>query len=82
MTYIRPKIKLLSPELLQAIIDDAFLILKRSGVMVENAEARKLLLDAGAKLESGRVKIDSNLIEKCLKTVPSSIQLYDRDENL
>ncbi len=82
MSHIRPKIKLLSPELVQAIIDDAFVILERSGVMVENAEAQRLLLDAGAKLKAGRVRIHSALIERCLKTVPSSIQLYDREGEL
>ncbi len=78
MTSIRPRVELLSRDLVQGIIDDAHTILARSGVMVENAEAQKLLLGSGAKKEDGRTKISSELIKKCLKTVPSSIQLYDR----
>ena len=78
MPAVRPRVELLSRDLVRGIIDDAFTILARSGVMVENAEAQKLLLDAGAKREGGRIKISGGLIEKCLKTVPSSIELYDR----
>jgi trimethylamine--corrinoid protein Co-methyltransferase len=78
VTAIRPRVEVLSQDLIQSILDDAFVILARSGVMVENMEAQKLLLEAGAKIENGRVKISGELIEKCLKTVPSSIQLYDR----
>jgi trimethylamine--corrinoid protein Co-methyltransferase len=64
--------------LIRSILDDAFAILAQSGVMVENAEAKELLLNAGAKEKNGRITISRELIEKCLKTVPSSIQLYDR----
>ncbi|MBM3324348.1 MAG: hypothetical protein FJY66_01635, partial [Calditrichaeota bacterium] len=78
MTVFRPRIELLSHDLIQSILDDAFTILARSGVMVENSQAQELLLEAGAKREGGRIKIRGELIEKCLKTVPSSIQFYDR----
>lgn len=82
MSYTRPRIKLLSSELVQSIIENAYEILSRSGVMVENAEALELLTSSGATIKNGRVQIGADLIDKCLKTVPASIQLYDRDGEL
>jgi len=79
---LRPRIELLSPDLVRAIVSDAILILERSGVAVENADARELLLASGARADGGRIKIHADLIEKSLKTVPARIQLYDRNGEL
>ncbi|MCX7975075.1 MAG: trimethylamine methyltransferase family protein [Candidatus Aminicenantes bacterium] len=77
---IRPKINLLSPELVTKIIDEAILLLEKVGVMVENEEARSLLALAGAKVnkDNQRVYFPDFLVEESLKKVPKVIYLYDR----
>jgi len=54
-------------------------VLERTGVQINTEEGRKILVDAGCTLEGENVvKIPSRLVEKALKTAPSSITLYDR----
>jgi trimethylamine--corrinoid protein Co-methyltransferase len=60
------------------IVAEAMEILEKVGVFVENNEATELLAGAGAKVEGGRVRIPSNIVEKALETAPSRILLYDR----
>lgn len=77
---IRPKLKFLSNELIQKILDEAFEILEKQGVFVENREALKLLNDAGMKVDEStqRVHITAQLIKDSLLSTPSVIKLYDR----
>ncbi|MCK4353448.1 trimethylamine methyltransferase family protein [candidate division WOR-3 bacterium] len=78
----RPRLKILSDKLLIDIIDEAFYILERVGVKIENKEALNLLKETGAKIKNQRVYISENLARKCLKTTPSSIKIYDRNSKL
>ena len=48
---MQPKIELLSQELIDRILDEAFQLLVDPGVKVNSAEARKLLLAAGAQVD-------------------------------
>ncbi|MEW5900730.1 MAG: trimethylamine methyltransferase family protein [Acidobacteriota bacterium] len=77
---IRPTLQLLSKELILKIIDEAFSLLERYGVFVENSEARKLLREAGMKVEESaqRVFLTSRLIEDSLASTPPVIKMYDR----
>jgi trimethylamine--corrinoid protein Co-methyltransferase len=75
---IRPQIALLSKEMIEKVIDEAIEILERIGVYIANEEAKRLLSDGGCRIEK-RVHIPRNLVETGLKTVPSSIHLYDRE---
>jgi trimethylamine--corrinoid protein Co-methyltransferase len=77
---LRPKLELLSPALMDQILEEAFLILERNGVFFENAKARALFREAGQKVDddSQRVRLSRGLIERSLATTPSSITLYDR----
>jgi trimethylamine--corrinoid protein Co-methyltransferase len=79
---IRPKIELLSEELIDKILDEAYYILKKKGVFVENDEALQLLYSAGSEINSSKkiAKIPHHLIEKALSTAPSEIILYDSNE--
>jgi len=76
----RPKLELLHRELVERIVDEAFTLLERHGVMVENAEALSLLADAGARVDraSQRVWPGCKLVEECLASTPATIALYDR----
>lgn len=79
-------LELLDQNLLQQIVDEAFEVLEKAGVFMENKEGDKLLEDAGMRVlrrdEKGAVfSIKRNLVEECLKTTPSSVKLYDREGN-
>jgi trimethylamine--corrinoid protein Co-methyltransferase len=78
---LRPKLELLSPELVQKICDEAYSLLENQGVFVENKEALDLFREAGMKVDesSQRVRITTNLIDKSLSSTPSSLKMYDRD---
>jgi len=77
---MRPKIKLLSDNLVEKILDEALTILEEIGVMVENREGIKLLEDSGARIDkaSQRAFIPRNLVEESLKLAPSEIKVFDR----
>jgi len=77
------KLNILSEEQIKEIAQDAYRAIKEVGVLVQNEEAENLLLSYGAKiLNSNRISIPEEMIEKALSTVPSSIKLYDRDKKL
>lgn len=79
-----PNLSLLDEEMVDTIIDRALDILEQTGVYVENAEGKKLLTDAGMKVEERHGKdmvlIDRGLVEDSLETAPSSISIYGRDD--
>jgi len=55
-------------------------ILERTGVSVQNKEARSLLLDGGARPGKGDVvHIPSWMVKKALSTAPEKVVLHDRD---
>jgi trimethylamine--corrinoid protein Co-methyltransferase len=77
---IRPKLEFLSKELIRKILDEAYEILEKQGVFIENQEALRLLKEAGMKVDEAtqRVHIISRLIEDSRSSTPSIIKLYDR----
>lgn len=77
---IRPKLELLKKELIEKIIEEAYTILEKQGVYVENNEALELFKEAGIRVddETQRVFITSQLVEDSLSSTPSVIKLYDR----
>lgn len=77
------KLNVLSKEQIKEIVQDAYRALKEIGILVQNKEAEELLLSNSAKMmNSNRISIPEEMIEKALSTIPSSIKLYDRDRNL
>ena len=78
---IRPTIKVLEKELIKKVVDEAMEILEEIGFIVENKEAEQLLKKNGLTVDTKtkRAKIPLDITKKALKTVPSSITLYDRD---
>ncbi|MBW2123154.1 MAG: trimethylamine methyltransferase family protein, partial [Deltaproteobacteria bacterium] len=75
---IRPKVAVLSKEMIERVIDEACEILERVGVSVINAEARRLLGEGGCRI-GDRVRIPRKLIEECVEMTPSAIRVFDRD---
>jgi trimethylamine--corrinoid protein Co-methyltransferase len=78
---MQPRINLLSDELVDQIIAEAFELLMNPGVRVHNAEALKLLADAGASVdfETQIAYIPETIVRRALETRPSEFHLYNLD---
>jgi len=74
----RPKLEVLSRPLLDRIVSEAVEVLEKTGVLVENDEAVRLLADAGCPCRGRIVSFKPGLVERSLKTVPRAIDMYDR----
>ncbi len=80
---MQPKLSLLDKDLNSRIIEEAFQLLIKPGIKVQNAEARSLLAQAGAQVDEETlvVKIPGQIVHKALETVPHEFFLYDYDGN-
>jgi trimethylamine---corrinoid protein Co-methyltransferase len=78
---MQPKLELLTPDLVERILDEAFQILLEPGIKVQSSVARELLIEAGAAVdgESGITRIPRGLAQKALASAPKEFSLYDRD---
>jgi trimethylamine--corrinoid protein Co-methyltransferase len=74
----RPKLDMLSESFIDQIVSEALDVLGKTGVLVENDEALRLLADAGCECKGQTVSFNENLVEESLKTTPHSIKVYDR----
>ncbi|KPJ58672.1 MAG: hypothetical protein AMJ46_13795 [Latescibacteria bacterium DG_63] len=79
-----PAVKFLSKDNITRIVKDAKHLLSDTGVFVENEEALRLLLEAGAKFDAckSRIRIPEELIESSLASCPRRVQLFDRQGEL
>jgi trimethylamine--corrinoid protein Co-methyltransferase len=77
---MQPKLKLLNPNLVERILDEAFQLLVEPGVNILNGEARELLTNAGAQTaaDSKVLQIPEKLIWESLENVPKDFYLYDQ----
>jgi trimethylamine--corrinoid protein Co-methyltransferase len=80
---MQPQLRILSPELVPQIIDEAFQLLVNPGIKVQLKEARALLADAGARVEEARevVHIPEDVARKPLESVPREFFLFDKKGN-
>jgi trimethylamine--corrinoid protein Co-methyltransferase len=78
---MQPKLELISPELIDRILDEAFQLLLTPGIKVQSDEARALLASAGAQIADGIAHIPEKLVRDALQTVPHTFYLHDRDGN-
>ena len=78
----RPKLDMLSGPFIDRIVSEAVDVLGKTGVLVENEEAIRLLKDAGCECKGQTVFFKDHLIEESLKTTPRSIEVYDRSGGL
>ena len=75
---MRPTLRLLSPELLARILDEAFQLLARLGVRVGSSEVIDLLRSHHVEVKDGVAYIHEPLVRDCLSTVPTEFDLYNR----
>jgi trimethylamine--corrinoid protein Co-methyltransferase len=80
---MQPGYKLLTEDLVQRILDEAMQLMVSPGIKVQSAEARRLLAEAGARVEEDEevAHIPEKLARACLQTAPSEFSLYDRSGN-
>jgi trimethylamine--corrinoid protein Co-methyltransferase len=78
---MRPKLHLLSDELVKQIIDEGFALLMDPGIQVHNDEALSLLADAGAEVDmEGKIaRIPERIARQALESRPSEFYLYNLD---
>jgi len=74
---MRPRLQLLSPELISRILREAFELLMNPGIRVGSAVV-ELLQSAGVKVYGGVARIPESLAQKCLASVPRDFYLYNR----
>jgi trimethylamine--corrinoid protein Co-methyltransferase len=80
---MRPTITVLEKSLIEQIVDQAFVVLEKSGVLIEDEHALKKLEKIGITpdKETNRVTFPRKVVEKAISDAPSSITLHDRDGN-
>jgi trimethylamine--corrinoid protein Co-methyltransferase len=74
----RPKLDLLSRPFLDQVVSEAVDVLGKTGVLIENDEALRLLADAGCECRGRIASFKPSLVEEALKTAPHAIKMYDR----
>ncbi len=76
---MQPKLSLLNDDLIPRIIAEAYQLMIKPGIKVQNAEARQLLAEAGAQVdeETMIVRIPEQIVLKALETVPHEFFLFD-----
>ncbi|MBI5945175.1 MAG: trimethylamine methyltransferase family protein [Chloroflexi bacterium] len=80
---MQPKLSLLTEDLIERILDEAYQLLLKPGIKVQNEEARKLLANAGAQVDEETlvVRIPAQIAKAALNTVPRTFRLYDYQGN-
>jgi trimethylamine--corrinoid protein Co-methyltransferase len=73
----------LEPPILERILEEAFIVLEKIGVLIEDPHALARLKKVGltADPSTNRVTYPRALVEKALADAPSSLTLHDRDGN-
>jgi trimethylamine--corrinoid protein Co-methyltransferase len=76
-----PRMKVLTDDQIQSIIDDSLGILEEIGIAVEHSAAIDLLAGAGAKVDRSRARVflPRDLCRRSLASVPPRFHLYDRE---
>jgi len=77
---MQPTISLLTDELVNQILDEAFQLLVNPGIKVQSPSAVQLLEVAGARIDRDAevAHIPENIVRQALETVPHEFHLYDR----
>ncbi len=74
-----PQFRVLSDRQIEKVCQATLECLNRTGVEVRNAEARELLVAAGARVDGVRVRIPPHIIQDAVAASPRSFTLWGRD---
>ncbi len=77
-----PLLEMIDNQKVERILAEAYLVLEKVGVLIENEEAIKLLESADVRVDRKNRKayFPLSLIERCVKSAPNSITIFDRTE--
>lgn len=75
---LRPRLELLASAEVEAIVGEAIAVLGEIGVAVENAAARELLAESGARRRGDRYLPDEAMLHAAMASAPRRFALYDR----
>ncbi len=80
---MRPKVRFLTDELINKILDEARSLLCNMGVEIHNETVLSMLADHGAKVDASKkhVWFTSDILDQSLKSTPDSFKLYDSTGN-
>jgi len=80
---MQPKLLLLENDMIERVLEEAYQLLLKPGVKVNNDEARELLAIAGSKVdaETNVVHIPAQIVRQALESAPREFYLYDADGN-
>jgi trimethylamine--corrinoid protein Co-methyltransferase len=83
MSEAKPVIKVLTRQQIETIHKYSLEILSTTGIRVDSLQARKLFAKALDVSDSDRiVRIPAQLVDRALKTAPSTVDIYDRRGNI
>ena len=76
-----PMLEMIVKQKVERILDEAYSVLEKVGVLIENEEAMRILVSAGARIDRAKRKayFPNSLVEKCVETAPGAITIYDRN---
>jgi trimethylamine--corrinoid protein Co-methyltransferase len=79
--WMRPTLRVLEPELIERIVDEAKRVLETTGMEIRGAEMRRRLLEHGLPRDVAgeRVLFPRAVVERAIATAPRSFVLHDRD---
>lgn len=81
----RPHLELFPPEIIPKLIDQAFELLSKKGVWIEDKTTCAQLLETGAIADrniSQNLFLPRHLIEICLKQVPRNLNIFNRHNEI
>ncbi|MCI0583552.1 MAG: trimethylamine methyltransferase family protein [Chloroflexi bacterium] len=78
---MRPTLRVLEPELVGRIVDEALRVLASTGMEIRGAELRRRLLEAGLAMDAAgeRVLFPREVVERAIASAPPAFTLFDRD---
>ncbi len=74
-----PQFRVLSDRQCEELYRSALECLQQIGVQVNNAEARDLLIAAGARADGSIVRLPSHLVKEALAVTPPAFTVWGRD---
>ncbi len=80
----RPSFSILSESHITRILDEAYDVLEKVGLLIEHPEVVEKLMAAGASTKGNpqRVLIPRKMVESCSQSAPACIEMFDRSGNL
>ncbi|HWQ84360.1 MAG TPA: trimethylamine methyltransferase family protein [Anaerolineales bacterium] len=74
---MQPMLRLLSEDMVQQVLDEAFSLLENTGILVQSPAARQLLAENGAILSGDVARLPQGLVLDALVSAPHEFFLYN-----